>query len=121
MYKRRAGRQHHGCILEVPTRDSVYFADMWINIKAISRSQNIAYSYVHHVINGVKENPSTRIAIKIASALGLGLEEFLEAVQVRKAQRLREAEETIAHYEGRIAKEDRKKIPTMPGLRLVGD
>jgi transcriptional regulator with XRE-family HTH domain len=71
-----------GCLVYDPNPHSVRFAGKYINISAIARSQRLSQSYVSKLLSG-KRSPSIRVAKKVAAALGMGLEDLLEAIEQR--------------------------------------
>lgn len=125
-----AGRKLEGCILDKPTKQSIQLGDMYINLSAISRMQNIDISYLSKIINGVKPM-SLGAARKIGAAIGMTIEELIDAIQERCKLRLEREHRIIKQYQHRINSEDRSDDrviasglppkPRMPGLRLPSD
>jgi len=74
------------CIERRPTTQSVYLMGRAVNLSAISRSQGIDPSHLSRIFSG-RRNPSIKYARKIASALGLRLDEFLDALDGTKKKR----------------------------------
>ena len=83
--------------------------------------------YVSMIINGVRE-AKMGYYLRIASAIGVSVDELLDGIHERKAKLLEQADLTVKSYDTRIAKEDeedrvrrrRRKpaIPRLPGLRV---
>ena len=65
-------------------RLSVRFNGNLINISALARSLRVSQSYLSKVLAG-KIAPNLTNARKIASALDMSLDEFLDAVESRKS------------------------------------
>lgn len=125
--KQRRGRKPSGCIETKPTRQSIFIGGRYINLNAIARAQGIDHSFLSRIFRG-ERNCSIEYAYKIASSIGMGLEEFLEARQERiEAIRSHTESQLISYYE-RIAGEDlidteqinkdKPVIPHLPGLRV---
>lgn len=119
--------QPTGCVTEKPIKSSIILGGRYINLSAISRTQDIDLSYLSRIINGKKE-PTIRVARKVASAIGMGLEEFLDAIDERVRLIQQRNENILEQYKKRVhaenvldhAKVVRGKIvkPRLPGLRL---
>lgn len=119
--------QPTGCLQEKPTSTSVILGGKHINILAISRQTNIDQSYLCKILRG-KKHPTMETGIKIASALGMTVEEFMMAIQDRIKQIEAEAIATTQKYYDRIIDEDSRDLaklkrggiprPRIPGSRL---
>lgn len=114
-------------VVEKPAINSVLLGGRYVSVQAISRVQGLDPSYVCKIING-KKDPTVKTARKIASAVGMGLEEFLDAVDER-VKHLKAAEaKMVGEYKHRVRKEQmvdyihgkRGRLVTkrMPGLKL---
>jgi|SRR5271157_2617282 len=75
-------KQPSGCLVLNPNPQSVRFAGRYVNINAIARSQDLSQSYVSKLLSG-KRSPSILVAKKVAAALGMGLEDLLDAIEQR--------------------------------------
>ena len=116
-----------GCIERKPTPQSVKFGGRYINLSAMARSQNMDQSYLSRVFCG-KRNPTLDHSRKMAAALGMTMDQFLEALDER-THALRKGDRAIVkQYHTRVATEDMEDAaayaagkpvpPRMPGLRL---
>ena len=65
-----------------PSRQSIQIGGKYVNLSAISRQQNIDHSYLSRIFSG-ERIPRITHARKIALAIGMGLEEFLDALESR--------------------------------------
>lgn len=127
-------QKHRGCILSDPSNQAVKFGEKWINLSAISRSQGIDLSFLSKILSG-KRQASVATLLKIAAAVGMGLEEVLSAIEERRRASLeqehREANLILDPYKKRIAAEDafdksqirkgKAPIPRNPAFRLPKD
>lgn len=115
-----------GCLERNPDSATVKLAGKHINMAAIARSQDIDRSYLSRILSGKRE-PTIPVAKKIAAALGLGLEELLEAIE-QHVKEIRQADAAILQtHNERIRKEDEQDlrsiqagiptVPRLPGLR----
>ncbi len=106
--------------------EGIIFAGRVINLRAIARAQGISVSNLSRVFRGQK-GMTTEYAMKIASYLGMGLEEFLDAIAER-IKTIRENEEAIIkQHLDRAGREDKQDVarilkgqppvPRLPGLR----
>lgn len=73
-----------GCLQEKPTAQSILFAGKYINLKEVARQQGIDESYLSRIFSGKRPLPRADYAMRIAKALGLGLEELIHAIEARK-------------------------------------
>jgi hypothetical protein len=76
-----------GVVVDKPNSQTVQFAGKSINLSAISRDQGIDKSYLSRIFNG-QRMPTMPYARKIAASMGMGLEEFLDALQVARGKNL---------------------------------
>jgi plasmid maintenance system antidote protein VapI len=102
----------------------VFFGGKYINVAAIARIQNLDRGHVYRVVTG-QHAASIKCATKIAAAIGMGLEEFLLAIEQRKVLAAQHKMEVIKRYKTRIHNEDlrdKKKllsgIPPLPRLPI---
>lgn len=72
-------KESKGCIEARPTSQTVYMGSVPINLSAISRLQKIDRAYLSRIFSG-KQEPTLRVARKIAMALEMGPEDFLKAI-----------------------------------------
>lgn len=70
------------CLERHPTSQTVWFAGQAINLQAIadSFSPPLGHSYLSYIFSG-KRQPSVSVARKIALALGMQLQAFLEQLE----------------------------------------
>jgi hypothetical protein len=114
------------CIQFTPRRQDICLREVYINLKAISRSQAIDHSYLSLIFAG-KRLPSIAHARSISACLGMGLEDFLEALDERVWKLHYEGKKVIRQYQDRIEAEDaadhaarmagKPVIPRLPALR----
>lgn len=71
------------CLEEKPTKQTVFFSGAYINMHAIQRAQGIDLGLISRVFSGLRP-PTLNTAKKLSAALGMGLEAFLEALEIRK-------------------------------------
>lgn len=68
------------------TSQSIRLGGRYINARALAEANDLCHSFVTRVLNG--ERPaSVEYYQKIADALGMGLEELLEAIATRRTER----------------------------------
>ncbi len=111
-----------------PTRQSILFAGRYISLMGIARGQNIHQSYLSRVFSG-ERIPSVNHARKLAAALGMGLEEFLEALDERVNSLEAKRQRVVSQYDARLrresaedmarAKAGRPVIPRTPLLKSL--
>ena len=65
------------CLEDSPTPQSVQFAGVYINLSAISRLNGLQQSHLSRIFSG-KRYTTIATARKIADALGMPLESFLD-------------------------------------------
>lgn len=70
---------NNGCIEPKPTSQTVYIGELPINLSAIARLTNVDQGYLSRIFSG-QQSPSLKTAEKIAAALGMGLESFLQSI-----------------------------------------
>lgn len=63
-----------------PTTQTVYLSGVPVNLSAISRTLEVNQGYLSRIFAG-KATPSIPLARKLSGVLGLGLEEFLKAIE----------------------------------------
>ncbi len=80
-----------GVFEKAPNAQTVRFAGKFINLSAIARAQGLDVSYLSRIFAGTRV-PTLPYCIKIAAMLGLTLDEYVEAMEVRK----RELKEGVA-------------------------
>lgn len=110
-----------------PAVNSISLGGKFLNLHAISRLTGISRGFVHAVVNGEK-TPSTDYAQRIAAAIGMGLEEFLLAIDQRVEQKEARAADILEAYKERRRREkqqDRARvqagkapIPRLPAFQL---
>jgi transcriptional regulator with XRE-family HTH domain len=88
------------CLVLDPNPQSVRFAGRYVNISAIARSQGLSQSYVSKLLSG-KQSPSILVAKKVAAALGMGLEDLLEAIEQRTNDSPKESQRDLVDF-GRL-------------------
>lgn len=71
------------CLEAKPTAQSVEFGGKMVSVSKIARTQGIDRGYVSRILSGQRV-PRIPHAKKIAAALGMGLEEFLAAIEARR-------------------------------------
>lgn len=90
-----------------PNGQSVLFGGVYINELKLAKAQNISQAHVSRVLGGTR-TPSVRIALQLAAALGLTIDELLENINERRAMLDQRDDETIARYEARLKQERRQ-------------
>lgn len=113
--------------LDKPSQNSVCIAGKYVNLSAIRRMQGIDLAYLSNIFAG-KKRPSTSVYLKIASCMGMTIDELLEAIDTRVREMDAYATSLTSQYQERIAIEDKQDqnrikrgkplIPRLPGLRL---
>lgn len=71
------------CLEKKPTKQSLFFSGAYINLHAIQRAQGVDLGLLSSIFR-CKRQPTLTASKKISSALGMGLEAFLEALEIRK-------------------------------------
>lgn len=114
------------CLEKHPNKRTTKLGGKFINQSAIARSQGIDQSYLSRIVKG-ERSPRLDHARLIAAAIGMTLEEFLEAIDEKKAELERNREAILAQHKARIDQEDREDqeriaqgkppIPRMPATR----
>lgn len=103
--------QPFACLVENPTKSSIIFGGKAINLSALARAQNIDPSYLSRIFSGVR-TPRLDYVRRLSAALGMGLEDFLSALDDRIAG-LRAADEALMKsYHDRVRKEDESDLRT---------
>lgn len=74
------------CLELHPNPRTVYLAGKPVNLMAIARTQGLDESYLSRILNGHRDviNISIGHGMKIAAALGMTLDDFIEAVTARQ-------------------------------------
>jgi len=114
--------------MQKPFRHSVWLRGVCINLSAIARAANMDMSYVCRIfMHGVP--PRVPILRKIAAALGMGLEDLLDAIEERRGKLAELRKQALDHYFARIKAEDeadlralasgRTPLPRLPGTRIT--
>lgn len=73
------------CIQTHPTAQTLRLGETPINLSAISRAKKIDQGYLSRILSK-QSKPSIEVATKIADAVGMGLEEFLQSLPAKKSQ-----------------------------------
>lgn len=125
-----AGRKLEGCVLNKPNKQAILLGGKYINLSAISRSQSLDLSYLSKVINGIKPM-SLNAGRKISAAIGMTIEELIEAIETRIQLRKEHQLKIIKQYQHRVSKENSEDEaiaatgippkPRLPSLRLPQD
>src|ERR1022692_3275731 len=76
---------------DFPMRNSIALCGMQVNASAIARAQGMTQPYVSMIINGVRE-AKMGYYLRIASAIGVSVDELLDGIHERKAQLLEQAD-----------------------------
>ncbi len=108
-----------------PNRQSVMFAGRYISLLGIARTQNIDQSYLSRVFSG-ERSPSLNHARKLAAALGMGLEAFLDALDDKARNREIRHQRIVSQYDARLRRESvadkakaRRGRPVIPRTPLL--
>lgn len=70
-------------IVDEPDNRNIRFGGKFINISDLSRSLGIDITHTSRVLRGTRE-ASVKVAISLASALGMSMDDFLSAIDDRK-------------------------------------
>lgn len=73
------------CLEYKPTHQSIRFAGRYISLVKLANEGGFDHGYLSYVFQG-KRMPSIDYALRIAKCLGMGLEEWLEAIALRRAE-----------------------------------
>lgn len=89
---RLGGGQHaingpRAYIDESPTGQSVRLCGRYINLKRLADEEGLDHSYVCRIISGNRANPSSAYLKKVADALRMSIDDLVEAIAERKAER----------------------------------
>ena len=95
-------------LVEKPNSISVAFGGKHVNITELSRSQGLSISHVSRALSGNRD-PSMPVFVKLASALGMTLDDFVAAVDDRKATIVGKTEASLRRYKRVITKEKFRK------------
>lgn len=112
------------CIEENPTSRHIKFGGAYINMNMLSRAQNVSQAHVCRVLNGLR-TPSMPVALKIASGLGLTIDELLANIEHKRAERDAADDAIIEKHQARLrreAMEDKaaERAGRVPTPRLLG-
>lgn len=107
-----------------PSYRSVKFNGVYVNLAALGRMQGIDSTYLSRIFRGERE-PSLSVAKRIAAGLGMELQTFLDALDVRIEELKLEGENVVKQYNRRKTQEKREdamalargKVP-VPRLEL---
>ena len=101
-----------GVIEQHPNTQTIRFGNLFVNMSAIARSQNVDKSYLSRVFAG-KRRPSLTHSQKIAAMLGMSLDEFVDTLEM-KIKEVKDLESrTIKTHLDRIAREDQEDLDTL--------
>lgn len=117
-----------GCVDPNPTTQSVYLRGVAINMHAIHRVCGVDISYLSRIFSG-ERNPTLPYARRIAGAIGLTLDDFVDAIEERRRDILAMRMRLQQQYLERVAQEtdeDNSRvlkglapIPRMPGTHAT--
>ena|SRR3990167_1681109 len=93
-----------GCIRQRVDLRTVYLRGRPINVKEIARVTGVDQGYLSKILNGRRSIQviSVDCAMRIAAALGMGLEDLIDAVRERNDTDFREYAELRAKRESRL-------------------
>ena len=83
-------RGTESCYVQRPTGRTIIFAGKYINLSAIRRATGISASHLSRIFRGERQPSVPRIR-KISDALGMGIQDFIDALDVHI--KLKKAEE----------------------------
>jgi transcriptional regulator with XRE-family HTH domain len=111
-----------------PNTQTIPFANKFVNLSAIARAQNIDHSYLSRIFAG-KRTPSLMYCKKISAVLGMSIDEFLVALEIRAREVKEEESRVLQEHKDRIMREDLEDLkelaagnipaPRLPALRAV--
>ena len=113
------------CLIEHPNKQSILFGGVYINLTQLAREQHIDRSYLSRIINGRRDpgQMSVRQVLKFAAALGMSVDDFLDAIYDRANRLARDrAQVQVWHdYREAQAKADdtrraHKGLPPVPRI-----
>lgn len=120
----RAGQT--GIVEQSPNAQTIKFGDNYICLTPIAKLSGITKSHLSRVFSGDR-NPSLAAATKIASAMGISLNEFVACLEERKTAVAKSRANLIEIYTARIDREDTEDLaeyeagrvpaPRLPALR----
>ena len=108
------------CLAQKPNRRSVYFNGVAISVEAIAIKQRLDQGYLSRIFSG-KRVPSIAHAQMIAAALGMGLEDFIEALEERVKELMLAHKKVALEYMNRINLDNNLRAsgkivpPALPG------
>ena len=76
------------CLVEKPHPHSVDFGGGYINLKMLSRATGVHHTHLSRVFNGLRPIPSVPYCRMLAEALGMGLTDFIDALEDRAAREM---------------------------------
>lgn len=72
-------------LVERPNSQSIKFGGRFINLNEMAAEEGFSHGYLSRIIAGDR-TPRVDYAKKVAKALGMGLEDFLQCCQDRKQE-----------------------------------
>lgn len=115
-------------LLDNPTAQSVELGGRYINLTALARAQHIDLSYLSRILSGKRsiEKLSIGWALKLSAALGMSIDELVQAIQERREEILTDMARATVLYQERKSIERRNNtrrvnmglppVPSVPGL-----
>lgn len=109
-----------GCLEAHPTPITIWLRGKPISLTAVARTQNIDRSYLSRIFSGKRDPGQMTVtqASKIAAALGMGLEDLIEAIYERERTLGRARAQCRIDREKRIGQEFRDDRATMRSGRI---
>ncbi len=95
-------------IVTEPNSISVEFGGTYVALSDLARSQGLSIPHVSRVLRGTRE-PSVNIMLKLSSALGMTLDDFVAAIQERKDHHNARDLAARKKYESTLITEKRKR------------
>lgn len=74
------------CIDTEPNAQTIKLAGRYVNLKRIARAGPFNRSYISYILSG-KRCPSTKFFKRLATCLGMTMDDLLQAIEERKATR----------------------------------
>ncbi len=93
-----------GCVETHPHCQSVKLGNTFVNLSMIARSQGLRKDYLSRIFSG-QRTPSVLTVQKIAAALGLSVDEFLELLDDRLKLKQEEREKLMNQHFDRKRRE----------------
>lgn len=72
-------------IVEKPHPNTVSFGGRFVNVMALATAQGISHSHASRVMAGTKV-PSVDVVTRLAGALGMTMDDFIQAIHDRKTE-----------------------------------